>query len=110
MHLLNHPSVSLPYTVTDQINVTVAATAPHANDSVVCVEVQGMPLRASAMVFQNVDYDADRAVLPLGSHTSSQLSEYLMERRRGGRLPFRRCPPLECVVPPGLLRSGGIGY
>ncbi|MBP5871999.1 alpha-L-fucosidase [Streptomyces scabiei] len=74
VHLLDNPSVSLPYTVTDQIDVTVRATAPNANDAVVCVEVQGMPVRASALVFQNVDYDAGRAVLPLGGYTSAQLS------------------------------------
>ncbi|MDX3481947.1 alpha-L-fucosidase [Streptomyces scabiei] len=74
VHLLDNPSVSLPYTVTDQIDVTVPATAPNANDAVVCVEVQGMPVRASALVFQNVDYDAGRAVLPLGGYTSAQLS------------------------------------
>ena len=48
VYLLNNPSVSLPYTVTDQINVSVPATAPNAADSVVCVEVQGMPVRVSA--------------------------------------------------------------
>ncbi|MER5218185.1 alpha-L-fucosidase [Streptomyces sp. NPDC002838] len=74
VYLLNNPSVSLPYTVTDQINVTVPATAPNAIDSVVCVEVQGMPVRVSATVFQNVNYEGARAVLPLGGYTSSQLS------------------------------------
>ncbi|MER6410149.1 alpha-L-fucosidase [Streptomyces humidus] len=72
--LMNNPSVSLPYTVTDQINVTVPATAPNAEDSVVCVEVQGMPVRVSATVFQDVGYEGARAVLPLGSYTSSQLT------------------------------------
>jgi alpha-L-fucosidase len=73
--LVNNPSVSLPYTVTDQITVTVPATAPDARVSVVCVEVQGMPVSPSApAVFQHVDYQGARADLPLGSYTSSQLT------------------------------------
>ncbi|WP_329438755.1 alpha-L-fucosidase [Streptomyces canus] len=74
VYLLNNPSVSLSYTVTDQINVTVPATAPNATLPVVCVEVQGMPTRVSPSVFQNVDYQGARGVLQLGSYTSSQLS------------------------------------
>ncbi|WP_405744565.1 alpha-L-fucosidase [Streptomyces canus] len=74
VYLLNDPSVSLSYTVTDQINVTVSATAPNATLPVVCVEVQGMPTRVSPSVFQNVDYQGARGVLQLGSYTSSQLS------------------------------------
>ena len=74
VYLLNNPSVSLSYTVTDQINVTVPATAPNADLSVVCVEVQGMPTRVSPTVFQNVGYQGTRTALPLGSYTSSQLS------------------------------------
>ncbi|WP_329252314.1 alpha-L-fucosidase [Streptomyces canus] len=74
VYLLNNPSVSLSYTVTDQINVTVPATAPNATLPVVCVEVRGMPTRVSPSVFQNVDYQGARGVLQLGSYTSSQLS------------------------------------
>ncbi|MFJ5997904.1 alpha-L-fucosidase [Streptomyces sp. NPDC092370] len=74
VYLLNNPSVSLPYTVTDQINVTVPANAPNATVSVVCVEIQGMPARVSATVSANVNYEGARAVLPLGSYTSSQLT------------------------------------
>ncbi|MCK8436559.1 twin-arginine translocation signal domain-containing protein [Streptomyces sp. D2-8] len=74
VHLLNNPSVSLSYTVTDQINVSVPATAPNVTLPVVCVEVQGMPTRVSPSVFQNVDYQGTRGVLQLGSYTSSQLS------------------------------------
>ncbi|MGW2567819.1 alpha-L-fucosidase [Streptomyces sp. NPDC001537] len=75
VYLLDNPSVSLPYTVSGgTINVTVPATAPDANDSVVCVEVQSMPIRVSAAVFQNVNYQGSSAVLPLGSYTSDQLS------------------------------------
>ncbi|ULR48300.1 alpha-L-fucosidase [Streptomyces deccanensis] len=75
VYLLNNPSVSLSYTVTDQINVTVPSTAPDARDSVVCVEVQGMPVRGStATVFQNVNYQGSRAELPVGSYTSAELT------------------------------------
>ncbi|MFK4227940.1 alpha-L-fucosidase, partial [Streptomyces sp. NPDC019890] len=77
VYLMNNPSgamSSLPYTVTDQISVTVPTTAPNANDSVVCVETTGMPVRVSATVFQHVGYSGARAVLPLGGYTSSQLS------------------------------------
>ncbi|KOU63166.1 glycosyl hydrolase [Streptomyces sp. MMG1533] len=74
VYLLNNTSVSLSYTVTDQINVSVPATAPNATLPVVCVEVQGMPTRVSPSVFQNVDYQGTRGVLQLGSYTSSQLS------------------------------------
>ena len=74
VYLLNNPSASLSYTVTDQINVTLPATAPNADLSVVCVEVQGMPTRVSPTVCQNVGYQGARAALPLGSYTSSQLS------------------------------------
>ncbi|MCQ9130876.1 alpha-L-fucosidase [Streptomyces hilarionis] len=74
VHLMNDPSVSLPYTVTDQIVVTVPAAAPDAADSVVCVEVEGMPVRVAATVFGDVGYGGARAVLPLGDYRASQLS------------------------------------
>ncbi|NUQ99283.1 MAG: twin-arginine translocation signal domain-containing protein [Streptomyces sp.] len=75
VYLLNNPSAPLPYTVSGgTINVTVPAIAPDANVSVVCVEVQGMPIRVSAAVFENVNYQGSSAVLSLGSYTSSQLS------------------------------------
>ncbi|MFI2207706.1 alpha-L-fucosidase [Streptomyces sp. NPDC020192] len=75
VYLLNNPSASLSYTVSGgTINVTVPTTAPDTNVSVVCVEVQGMPIRVSPAVFQNVNYQGTSAVLPLGSYTSSQLS------------------------------------
>ncbi|MGQ4386966.1 alpha-L-fucosidase [Streptomyces sp. SAS_270] len=44
VYLLNAPSTTLSYTVSGgTINVTVPATAPNADVSVVCVEVNGMP-------------------------------------------------------------------
>ncbi|MFG2129889.1 alpha-L-fucosidase [Streptomyces sp. NPDC048751] len=78
VYLMNNPSASLTYTVSGgQISVTVPATAPDANDSVVCVEVSGVPTSAGGArvtVFQDVGYSAANAVLKLGSYTSSQLS------------------------------------
>jgi alpha-L-fucosidase len=44
VYLLNDPSTTLSYTVSGgTINVTVPASAPHADVSVLCVEVNGMP-------------------------------------------------------------------
>ncbi|WP_330293450.1 alpha-L-fucosidase [Streptomyces sp. NBC_00576] len=78
VYLMNNPSASLTYTVSGgQISVTVPATAPDANDSVVCFEVSGVPTAAGAArvtVFQDVSYSSASAALTLGSYTSSQLS------------------------------------
>ncbi|MFF7952646.1 alpha-L-fucosidase [Streptomyces griseorubiginosus] len=78
VYLMNNPSASLNYTVSGgQINVNVPANAPDASDSVVCVEVSGLPTAAAgprATVFQDVDYAGGSAALALGSYTSSQLS------------------------------------
>lgn len=78
VYLMNNPSASLNYTVGgSHINVTVPATAPNTDDSVVCVEVNGMPApNASVTVFRDVGYSRSgpSAKLPLGSYTSSQLS------------------------------------
>ncbi|MDW4904225.1 alpha-L-fucosidase [Streptomyces sp. ADMS] len=44
VYLMNNPGTNLNYWVSGgQINVQVPTTAPNANDSVVCVEVNGMP-------------------------------------------------------------------
>ncbi|MEX1657858.1 alpha-L-fucosidase [Streptomyces pseudovenezuelae] len=78
VYLMNNPSASLSYTVSGgQINVTVPTGAPDANDSVVCVEVSGVPTSAGAgrvTAFKDVNYSAGSAVLTLGSYTSSQLT------------------------------------
>ena len=78
VYLLNNPSASLPYTVGGgQISVTVPTTAPDAADSVVCVVVSGVPASAGGArvsAYQDVNYSAASAVLPLGTYTSSQLS------------------------------------
>lgn len=78
VYLMNNPSASLSYTVSGgQINVTVPTAAPDARDSVVCVEVSGVPTAAAgpgASVFQDVNYAGGSAALALGSYTSAQLS------------------------------------
>ncbi|WP_030324775.1 alpha-L-fucosidase [Streptomyces sp. NRRL B-3229] len=78
VYLMNNPSASLSYSVSGgQINVTVPTSAPDAGDSVVCVEVSGVPTAASgarATVFQDVNYAGGSTALALGSYTSSQLS------------------------------------
>ncbi|MFF7169260.1 alpha-L-fucosidase [Streptomyces pseudovenezuelae] len=78
VYLMNNPSASLSYTVSGgQINVTVPTGAPDANDSVVCVEVSGVPTSAGTgrvTAFKDVNYSAGSAVLTLGSYTSSQLT------------------------------------
>ncbi|GAA1189128.1 alpha-L-fucosidase [Kitasatospora gansuensis] len=79
VYLMNNPSAALGYTVGGgQISVTVPASAPDASDSVVCVEVSGIPTATSGaarvVAFQDTGYSAGNAVLPLGSYTSAQLS------------------------------------
>jgi len=78
VYLMNNPSTSLAYTVAGgQINVTLPGSAPDATDSVVCVEVSGVPTAAAGgrvVVYQDVNYSAASAVLPLGTYTSAQLT------------------------------------
>lgn len=78
VYLMNNPSASLTYTVGGgQISITVPTTAPDASDSVVCVEVSGVPTAAAGarvVVYQDVSYSAASAALSLGSYTSAQLS------------------------------------
>ncbi|MCT9089686.1 alpha-L-fucosidase [Streptomyces sp. ASQP_92] len=78
VHLMSDPSASLTYTVDGgQISVTVPTTPPDPYDSVVCVEVSGVPTSvggARVTVYQDVGYSSASAVLPRGDYTSSQLS------------------------------------
>ncbi|MEV3971414.1 alpha-L-fucosidase [Streptomyces sp. NPDC050698] len=63
VYLMNNPSVSLNYSVTGgQINVQVPATAPNANDSVVCVEVTGMPAVLAGGVYTFVCAQSGKAL------------------------------------------------
>ncbi|MFD9408612.1 alpha-L-fucosidase [Streptomyces sp. NPDC059989] len=63
VYLMNNPSVSLSYTVSGgQINVSVPSTAPDANDSVVCVEVSGMPAVLAGGVYRLVSAQSGKAL------------------------------------------------
>ncbi|MGR4880350.1 alpha-L-fucosidase [Streptomyces sp. LARHCF249] len=63
VYLMNDPSVSLAYTVSGgQINVSVPPAAPHANDSVVCVEVSGMPAVLAGGVYRLVSAQNGKAL------------------------------------------------
>ncbi|MEH0416225.1 alpha-L-fucosidase [Streptomyces sp. B21-083] len=63
VYLLNNPSGLLPYTVSGgQINVSVPATAPDASDSVVCVELSGMPAVLADGVYRLVSSRSGKAL------------------------------------------------
>jgi alpha-L-fucosidase len=63
VYLMNNPSTSLAYTVSGgQINVSVPATAPDANDSVVCVEVNGMPAVLAGGVYRLICAQSGKAL------------------------------------------------
>jgi alpha-L-fucosidase len=55
VYLMNNPGTSLSYTVSGgNINVSIPTTAPNANDSVVVVEVTGMPAVVADGVYELV--------------------------------------------------------
>ncbi|MEW2120655.1 alpha-L-fucosidase [Streptomyces sp. NPDC005474] len=63
VYLMNNPSTNLNYTVSGgQINVQVPTSAPNANDSVVCVEVNGMPAVLANGVYQLVCAQSGKAL------------------------------------------------
>ncbi|MGW2834634.1 alpha-L-fucosidase [Streptomyces sp. NPDC001286] len=63
VYLLNDPSKTLSYTVGGgTIDVTVPATAPNADVSVVCVEVDGMPAVLADGVFRLVSARSGKAL------------------------------------------------
>lgn len=63
VYLMNNPWTSLSYTVNGgTINVSVPATAPNANDSVVCVEVNGMPAVLAGGVYRLVSVRSGKAL------------------------------------------------
>lgn len=60
---MNSPSTSLSYSVSGgTINVTVPTRAPNANDSVVCVEVSGMPAVLADGVYRLVSVRSGKAL------------------------------------------------
>ncbi|KOU63171.1 glycosyl hydrolase [Streptomyces sp. MMG1533] len=63
VYLMNNPGTNLNYSVSGgQINVSVPATAPNANDSVVCVEVNGMPAVLAGGVYRLVCAQSGKAL------------------------------------------------
>jgi alpha-L-fucosidase len=63
VYLMNNPSTNLNYWVSGgQINVQVPTTAPDPNDSVVCVEVNGMPAVLANGVYQLVCAQSGKAL------------------------------------------------
>lgn len=63
VYLLNNPSTSLSYTVSGgTINVSVPTTAPNASDSVVCVEVTGMPAVLANGVYRLISAHSGKAL------------------------------------------------
>ncbi|MDB6052997.1 MAG: tps 2, partial [Verrucomicrobiales bacterium] len=81
IYLLNNTGVSLSYTISGgNINVTVPASAPNASDSVVVVEVSGLPVAtgggASGVTFyQDTSYGgASSQLLAAGNYTTAQLA------------------------------------
>jgi alpha-L-fucosidase len=78
VYLLNNSGTSLSYTANGAgITVSLPATAPNADDSVVVVEVSGVPTAgapaAGASVFGDVGYSGPSAALKVGSYTTAQL-------------------------------------
>jgi alpha-L-fucosidase len=84
IYLLNNPGTSLTYAIGGgNINVTVPTSAPDANDSVVVVEVSGVPVStgtgaigAAAVVFyQDTSFGGTASqALAVGSYTTAQLA------------------------------------
>ncbi|BBC38754.1 Glycosyl hydrolase [Streptomyces graminofaciens] len=63
VYLMNNPGTNLSYSVSGgQINVSVPGTAPNANDSVVCVEVNGMPAVLAGGVYRLVCAQSGKAL------------------------------------------------
>jgi alpha-L-fucosidase len=63
IYLMNSPAVSLPYTVNaGYLNVSIPATAPNANDSVVVVEVTGMPAVVAEGVYELISARSGKAL------------------------------------------------
>lgn len=63
VYLMNNPGTNLNYSVSGgQINVQVPTTAPNANDSVVCVEVTGMPAVLAGGVYRLVCAQSGKAL------------------------------------------------
>ncbi|WP_406163399.1 alpha-L-fucosidase [Streptomyces sp. NBC_00882] len=63
VYLMNNPGTNLNYWASGgQINVSVPSTAPNANDSVVCVEVNGMPAVLAGGVYRLICAQSGKAL------------------------------------------------
>ncbi|MFM9693739.1 alpha-L-fucosidase [Streptomyces europaeiscabiei] len=63
VYLMNNPGTNLSYSVSGgQINVSVPGSAPNANDSVVCVEVNGMPAVLAGGVYRLICAQSGKAL------------------------------------------------
>ena len=63
IYLMNNPSANLNYWISGgQINIQVPASAPNANDSVVCVEVNGMPAVLAGGVYRLLSARSGKAL------------------------------------------------
>ncbi|MFG2802344.1 alpha-L-fucosidase [Streptomyces pseudovenezuelae] len=83
VYLMNNPSVSLNYSVSGgQINVSVPSTAPNAIDSVVCVEVNGMPAVLAGGVYRLVCAQSGKALD--NGNTGGEGSEMIQWTVNGG--------------------------
>ncbi|UUU29395.1 alpha-L-fucosidase [Streptomyces sp. CA-210063] len=83
VYLLNAPSTSLSYTVSGgTINVTVPATAPNADVSVVCVEVSGMPAVLPEGVYRMVSANSGKALD--NGNVTTQGSSVIQYTQNGG--------------------------
>jgi hypothetical protein len=85
VYLMNNPGTNLNYWVSGgQINVSVPSTAPNANDSVVCVEVTGMPAVLAGGVYRLVCAQSGKA-LDYGNHRRRGRPDHPVDPQR--RLP-----------------------
>ncbi|PYC88370.1 hypothetical protein C7C46_00365 [Streptomyces tateyamensis] len=94
VYLLSNPTASLPYSVSGgTINVSVPADAPDANDSVVVVEVAGMPAVVADGVYQLVCARSGKA---LDNGNTATAGSQVMQWAGNGGTPeggTRRVPP-----------------
>jgi uncharacterized protein YbdZ (MbtH family) len=81
IYALNNTGTSLGYSLSGgNINVTVPASAPNANDSVIVVEVSGIPTASGAApsgvtFYQDTSYGGTASqLLTAGTYTTAQLS------------------------------------
>ncbi|MCD9879952.1 alpha-L-fucosidase [Streptomyces guryensis] len=71
VYLMNNPTASLSYTVSGgNINVSIPTTAPNANDSVVVVEVTGVPAPVAGANYRIVNRNSGKSLAIAGNSTA----------------------------------------